>query len=281
MKELLNILDQMQSKPPMFEPGEPKFWDDPHISKGMLEAHLRSDTDAASRRPETIEKTVKHWLSSGILQPGMNVLDLGCGPGLYAERLSRAGCHVTGLDLSERSLGYARNRAQELGLDIEYRCMNFFDMDYSDTFDVALQIYGEVNTFSDEARQKLFGLVHKALKKNGVFIFDITTRVHRMKYGCRDGWYICDEGFFSPRKHLVLQRGFDYPDRAVWLDQYIVLDEQGLKVYRNWFHDFTLEGITASLRQAGFTVINVWNDLTGEPYREGGEWIAIVAEVVK
>lgn len=281
MKELLNALQKLQMKPPLFEPGEPRFWDDPHISKYMLEAHLDTNTDLASRKPETIDKSVKHWFSSGILQPGMRVLDLGCGPGLYDEHLSQAGCHVTGLDLSERSLEYARNRAKELELNIEYRCMNFLDMDYSDTFDVALQVYGEVNTFSDETRQKLFRLIHRALKKDGKFVFDVTTRAHRRIYGCKDCWYVSDEGFFSPRKHLVLERGFDYPDKDVWLDQYIVVEEQGLKVYRNWFHDFSLDGITAALQQAGFIVKDAWSNLAGEPYREDSEWIAIAAEVVK
>ncbi len=281
MKELLDTLQRLQSQPPLFERGELKFWDDPHISKCMLETHLNADTDLASRRPETIDRTVKHLFSSGTLQPGMRVLDLGCGPGLYAERFSKAGCLVTGLDLSEGSLTYAREHAKEQGLDIEYRCMNFLEMDYSDTFDAALQIYGEVNTFSDEARQKLFSLIHKALKKKGKFIFDISTRVHRMKYGCKDGWYVSDGGFFSPRRHMVLERGFDYPEQSVWLDQYIVAEQQECKVYRNWFHDFTLDGITEVLRKAGFSVKSVWNELTGVPYQEGGEWIAIAAEVEK
>lgn len=281
MNELLNELQQMQKKPPLFERGEPKFWDDPHISKHMLEAHLSVDTDLASRKLETIDKTVDHLFSSGVLRPGMRVLDLGCGPGLYAERLSKGGCIVTGLDLSERSLAYARERAKEQVLSIDYRCMNFLDMNFSDEFNAALQIYGEVNTFSDEARHKLFGLVHKALKKNGKFIFDVTTRVHRMKYGCRDGWYVSDGGFFSPGRHLVLERGFDYPEQSVWLDQYIVADQQGVKVYRNWFRDFTLDEITEELKKADFTVKNVWNELTGVPYREGGEWIAIAAQAEK
>ena len=281
MNELLDRLLQLQKKPPLFERGEPRFWDDPHISKYMLETHLSADTDLASRRPEIIDKTVNHLFSSGVLQPGMRVLDLGCGPGLYAERFSKAGCIVTGLDLSEGSLAYARKRAEDQGLSIDYRCMNFLDMDYSDAFDAALQIYGEVNTFSDEARQKLFGLIHKALKKNGKFIFDVSTRVHRMKYGCKGGWYVSDGGFFSPQWHLVLEKGFDYPEQNVWLDQYIVAEQQGCKVYRNWFRDFSLDEITEVLNKAGFSVKGVWNELTGVPYQEGGEWIAIAAEVKK
>ncbi len=39
------------------------------------------------------------------LGPGRRVLDLGCGPGLYARRLEAAGADVTGVDLSRVSIG--------------------------------------------------------------------------------------------------------------------------------------------------------------------------------
>jgi SAM-dependent methyltransferase len=275
----MNQLIDLSKKPALFAAGEKKFWDDPHISKGMMEAHLDPNHDIASRRPEIIDKIISNFFESGILKRGMKVLDLGCGPGLYAEKLYKAGVDVVGLDISERSIEYARKKAKESGLNIEYRCMNFFDMDYTDEFDAAIQIYGELNTFSDAMRDRLLKLVHKALKKDGTFIFDVTTRTHRMKYGVRNGWYVCDGGFWRPGKHLVLEQGFDYPEEDTWLDQYIVVDEQGTKVYRNWFHDYTLDSINEVLNASGFTTKYAWNDLTGSPFDADGEWIAIAAVI--
>lgn len=154
----MDQLFELSKKPALFAAGEEKFWDDPHISMSMLEAHLDSNHDAASRRPEIIDQTVHHLFESGILKQGMKVLDLGCGPGLYAERLHKAGVEVVGLDISERSIKYARSKAKESGLKIDYRCMNFFDMDYTDEFDAVIQVYGELNTFSDAMRDRLLKL---------------------------------------------------------------------------------------------------------------------------
>jgi SAM-dependent methyltransferase len=42
------------------------------------------------------------------LRPGERLLDLGCGPAVLAPHVAEAGCHYTGVDLSERMVGYAR-----------------------------------------------------------------------------------------------------------------------------------------------------------------------------
>ena len=275
----INQLAELSKKPALFTPGEKKFWDDPHISKCMLEAHLDPNHDAASRRPEIIDQTVHYLFESGILKYGMKVLDLGCGPGLYSERLCKAGVEVVGLDISERSIEYARRKAKESGLKIDYRCMNFFDIDYTNEFDAVIQVYGELNTFPDAMRDRFLKLVYKALKKDGIFIFDVTTRAHRMKYGLKNGWYISNGGFWRPGMHIVLEQGFDYPKEDTWLDQYIVVDEHGIKVYRNWFHDYSLDSINAVLNAAGFNTKYVWNDLTGSPFTADGDWIAIGAVI--
>jgi 2-polyprenyl-3-methyl-5-hydroxy-6-metoxy-1,4-benzoquinol methylase len=113
------------SKPPLFEPCESRFWDDSHISKSMLEAHLDQTYDGASRRTAGIEKTVRRLTNSGFLKTGDRVLDLGCGPGLYSSRLCLEGMKVTGIDLSRRSVDYARDQAEKERLDINHVCTDF------------------------------------------------------------------------------------------------------------------------------------------------------------
>lgn len=52
---------------------------------------------------------------------GISVCDVGCGGGILAEGLARAGAQVTGLDLSTEVLEVARQHAQQGELDIDYR----------------------------------------------------------------------------------------------------------------------------------------------------------------
>jgi len=52
---------------------------------------------------------------------GKEVLDVGCGGGILAEAMAKAGAKVTGVDLSEKALGVAKLHQLESGIGVEYR----------------------------------------------------------------------------------------------------------------------------------------------------------------
>ena len=267
-----------QEKPEPFTPGKPQLWDDPHISTHLLEAHLDPEIDAASRNPATIDRSVAWLVNSLGLKQDDAVLDLGCGPGLYALRLAQRGLDVTGVDLSRRSIAHARQAAEGEGLEINYRHQNYLTLNDENQFEAALLIFGDYCTFKPEDRALLLRNIHRALKPDGYFVLDVTTPQHREQHGVRNGWYASPGGFWQPGPHLVLEEGFNFPDQMVWLDQYIVLDENGaLKVYRNWFQDYDKETITLELAAGGFKVESLWSDLAGEPFQPNGEWIGVMA----
>lgn len=279
--KLFECLADSNRKPNLFEKAEGLFWDDPYISERLLEAHLNPEFDGASRKLVTIEKTVHHLIKNSVLKPGDNVFDLGCGPGLYSSRFSQFGINMTGIDLSKKSIEYAKGKAKEQGLNIKYIQGNFFDMDYVGTFDKVLQVYGELSTFPNEERDRLLRIIHKALKKDGLFIFDVSTRELRKREGLKNKWVFFDGGFWHSGRHIVLEQGFDYPEHDTWVDQYTIIREDGeCKTYRMWFHDYSLETITDVLVNNGFQVKHIWSSLTGEEYKADGEWIAIMAQKV-
>ena len=93
-----------------------------------------------------------------------------------------------------------------------------------------------------------------------------------------NGWYIMESGFWKPGWHLVLKKGFDYPEQAIYLNQEIVVEANGqLSVYRRWFQDYSHETITRELEAGGFVVLSVWSDLMGTEYTDDTEWIGVVA----
>ena len=53
---------------------------------------------------------------------GRHVIDVGCGGGLLAEAMARAGARVTGIDASAAAIDIATLHAQQAGLSVDYRC---------------------------------------------------------------------------------------------------------------------------------------------------------------
>lgn len=64
------------------------------------------------------------------IQPGMSVLDVGCGQGTQALRLAMAGCRVTGVDPSSNLLGLCSRLANDMDVDIELLSGRIDDLEF-------------------------------------------------------------------------------------------------------------------------------------------------------
>ncbi len=268
-------LMKLRQKPPLFAAGEAHFWTDPYIAQQMLEAHLDPDVDAASRPPAVITRIVDWIVERLALLPGDTLLDLGCGPGLYCQQWAARGLEVTGMDFSENSLAYAR----QVDSASRYLCQDYRTLDHREAYQAITLIYGDFNTLNDADRDTLLGHVHRALLPGGMFAFDVTTRVYHERNDAGASWSALDgPGFWKPGPHLVLANTYMYPEHDAALDQYVVVEADGtISVYRNWFHYYSVETITAVLAAGGFEVVDVTSDLMGTPYTPESEWIGVVA----
>jgi len=273
MERWTTELCRLNLRPPLYGGEGVPFWDDDYVSQRLLEAHLDPDVDAASRRPEVIDASVE-WLSSW-LDEGAKVLDLGCGPGLYAQRLARRGFRVTGVDISRRSLSYARAKAEEEGLDIDYRLQDFRSLDIEEEFDAALIVYGELGALTDRDRDLVLDNVLRALRPGGQLAFDVITAESHRRHPFRTDWYFSPGGFWRPGPHFVLQRGFEY-EGGIFLHRQVVLEPgKGPVVFDMWDHTYEPNTIAEVLRARGFDDIEVFSDLSGTPYHEGTEWLGV------
>lgn len=278
MECLLKLLN-VSKKPPLFEPSTSQFWDDEHISKGMLAAHLNPTVEAASRTHEFIDRSVE-WITQ-IAPPSKNkkLLDLGCGPGLYAERLCKKGYDVTGIDFSKRSIDYAKASAEEKNYNIAYSYQNYLTIDYENKYDVVILIYCDFVVLSDDDRALLLKKIHLALKPGGKLIFDVFTHKGFENKEESQTWALNEDGgFWKPNKYLCLQSHWIY-EEDIRLDQYIIIDQQeNIDVIRNWFKPYKPKAIIEEVKKAGFGAIDLYSDVTGQPYVEDSETIALVVK---
>ena len=104
-------------------------------------------------------------------EPG-KILDLGCGPGLYANRLTQFGHRVTGVDYSPASIRYARQQAEKDGLKIAYIEADIRQADYGGPYDLAMLIYGEFNVFKPVDAALILEKIFQALKPGGRLLLE-------------------------------------------------------------------------------------------------------------
>ena len=117
--DLLNIIQRNQNPAPWSEDDKIP-WHEPEFSRRMLVEHLTQDHDAASRRSERIDSQVS-WINETLLDgKPSDILDLGCGPGLYPSRLASLGHRCLGIDFSPAAIQHARERAAARDLPCEY-----------------------------------------------------------------------------------------------------------------------------------------------------------------
>ncbi len=104
------------------------------------------------------------------LTPGSKVLDLACGKGRHARYLAEKGFEVTGLDISQASISYARKFEQE-GLEFYQHDMRKpFRINY---FDAVMNMFTSFGYFENDADHlQTLQNVSKELKPGGKFLLD-------------------------------------------------------------------------------------------------------------
>lgn len=240
-------------RPALYEKGDSIMWTDEHISRKLLELHLDPDIDSASRSLESIHKTMEFILSS-CKDRSMKILDLGCGPGIYLEKLAMLGHDCTGIDFSTNSISYARSQAEEKGLHIHYINQDYLRLDFEVRFDLILLIYTDIGVLLPEERKGLLNRIRRALKPGGIFIFDVLNDKNpEEKFYESQSWSFEFSGFWRPSPYLELINGFHYPDKKVFLKQHTILDEsEQIQNYRFWTHYFNADDIREILSSRGF-----------------------------
>ena len=130
------------------------------------------------------------------------VLDVGCGPGVYAEILVGMGAEVVALDANPKMVAYARARvgegAQVILANLEAP-LDFFD---NERFDLVLAPL--VMDYIHDWRGT-FGEFHRVLKQDGVLVFSIEHPV--MKYIDHQ----VQSNYFQVERVAYTWRGFGSP----------------------------------------------------------------------
>ncbi len=256
--KLMDIVHRASPPAPWAE-GEKIPWNDPDFSRRMLTEHLSQAHDAASRRFEIIDKHVA-WIHEHVLEGvPTRILDLGCGPGLYASRLAQLGHRCVGIDFSPASIVYAQQQAQAEELDCTYhqediRTANY-DKNAGDGYGLVMLIYGEFNVFRLTEVRQILTRAHRVLAPGGKLLLEPHPFETIREIGSQPtSWHATETGLFSAAPHLCLQENFWIAEDNVAIQRLYIVDATTGEVTR---HSASMQAYTeaeyrARLNEGGF-----------------------------
>ncbi|WP_223701723.1 class I SAM-dependent methyltransferase [Sutcliffiella deserti] len=149
------------------------------------------------------------------------VLELGSGPGRNAIYMAKQGAAVGALDLSEKAIEWAKERADEEGVTLDFHCVSLFDFEIEpNTYDFIYDC-GMFHHLAPHRRLTYLEIIKKALKKDGYFglvCFDTDGSL-----GTPD-WEVYKEG--------SLRGGIGYTEerlKEIFKDDFIIKDFRKMK----------------------------------------------------
>jgi len=214
--------------------------------------------------PQYSEKMVKLLppvLARFNAQP-QTILDIACGEGTFAVAMAKKGFRVTGVDRSPQMLEFAKERAERENANVEFLLQDMRSLPFKGRFDLVTCWFDSLNYILElEGIQKTFAGVYRALKKAGLFIFDMNT-----VYGLAVDWqrepcYIQQN---SPEIFEIHFPSYDFEKRIATTsilgfakagDGWIRVDEEHKE------RGYTLEEIRQCSQEAGFQELACWDSL--------------------
>ena len=169
---------------------------------------------------------------------GKDVLDLGCGYGWHCKFAAEQGAvRVLGLDLSSKMIAEARKRSGER--QIEYRVCGIEEYEYPENaWDC---VVSNLALHYIENIEAVFQNVHRTLKPDGIFLFNIEHPVFTS--GVRQEWVRDEDG---KALHWPVDRYFSPGERST-----VFLGQRVLKQHH------TLTQILMGLLRTGFALETV------------------------
>ena len=224
------------------------------------------------KRAKYIEKLLKKYGKMPTL-----MLDLACGTGEFSAAFARKGVEVIGVDISEDMLSIAREKAYDEGLDILYLCQAAEDLDLYGTVDGAICCLDSLNHITKKSElEKAIGKVSLFLEPECLFIFDVNTPYkHREVLG--NNTFVLE----NDSVYCVWQNEYDEKMQKTNITLDVFEEEDG--VYTRFTEEFSerayeITDLEELLKNSGFEVLGVFDDLTENPLTEKSERAIFVAK---
>ncbi|WP_407435617.1 class I SAM-dependent methyltransferase [Treponema sp.] len=207
------------------------------------------------------------------LKKGNTVLDAGCGPGRIAVEFALKGLKVTGVDLIQAELDAAKETADDEKVKLYLVKADLREYTTDKKFDCAVNLYtsfGYCESIEDDL--KILKHIADALKDNGFFVMECTSREIAVRYFTEGEW-------FERAGKTVLT---EFSVEGAWeglRSKWILIDNT---TGRRIEHEFVQRLYSAvelkrMMLVSGFKSAEIYGDFNFAPYNQNAATMVIVA----
>lgn len=261
-----------------WQEGERIPWDDAAFSNRILQEHLTQEHDAASRRKSRIKKQVD-WIHRDLLGGKLtHILDLGCGPGLYAAPFTKLGHHYMGIDFSPACIDHAIETAPAHSA---YLLGDIRTVNYGDGYGLVLYIFGALNIIRRQDALTILKKAHAALISGGQIVIEASTLDAVDQIGNQPSmWYSAEAGLFCDVPHLCLMENFWDEETSTATERFYIVESASGQVTRHAASTvgYTEQQLAEMLDAAGFVNIAFYPSLTGKEEAESQEMVVVTGQ---
>lgn len=138
-------------------------------------------------------------------------------------------------------------------------------------------IYCDYAALIPNDRKMLLSKIHRALKPNGLFIFDVFTE-GKYKGKCDQTYWSYHEngGFWSNKPHLCLEAEYYYENNTVKADKTVVITENSIREYLIWDTVFNKDTLLKEVTPFGFQMHSIYDDVCGSPYTGKADTLCLI-----
>lgn len=264
--QLHDIVARFADPPEPWLEGRTIPWHDPEFSRRMLAAHLSQAHDGASRRAETIDRHIDFIRRSSLPRPLGRVLDLGCGPGLYTQRLAGLGYDCFGIDIGPASIEYAVQQAASVADHCRYVLGDLRQVEFGGDYDLIMFLYGDFNPFPRDEALQVLTRCREALAPEGHLLLEVHSfDAVRQRGESPPRWQAAETGLFIDAPHVRLDQSFWLEATAHAVGRHWIVNAATAEVsmYGWSMRAYTDEEYRILLAEAGLELIARYENLTG------------------
>jgi SAM-dependent methyltransferase len=208
----------------------------------------------------SVPEYIENLISLLDLHSDEAILDMCCGPGRHSLELTRRGFKVTGVDRTTTYLEMARKRAAEEELDVEFIEDDMRRFCRPDSFDTAMLLFTSFGYFEDQdENSQVLANIYKSLMDGGKLIVELMGKEVLARIFRERDWFERDGVIFLEDRKVTRN--------WTWMEnRWIMIRGQERYEFNLSHWIYSAVELEAILRQSGFKMVEIYGNITGDPY---------------